>query len=276
MSSKNADAIVSTLAISDDSGITALVESMQKSKLDGNCIIVDSTPALIAVLDQLINLPTMPPSLYVDLEGVNLSREGSVSIFQLFISPKRQTYLFDVHILGDLVFSTPSTKGVTLKRILESEAIPKVFFDVRNDSDALFSHYAVSLCGVYDLQLMELASRRGSKTYVNGLARCIEHDASMSVEEKRVWKATKEEGVKLFAPERGGSYEVFNVRPLADIIQRYCTQDVQYLPGLWSLYKHKLSERWMRKVEVATIERIRTSQTATYNGNGPGKAYGPW
>jgi hypothetical protein len=36
-------------------------------------------------------------------------------------------------------FSTAGTNGQTLKTILESETIPKVFFDVRNDSDALYS-----------------------------------------------------------------------------------------------------------------------------------------
>jgi len=43
---------------------------------------------------------------------------------------------------------SPSPKGTIAEVILESPDIPKVFFDVRNDSDALYSHFDVSLAGV--------------------------------------------------------------------------------------------------------------------------------
>jgi exonuclease 3'-5' domain-containing protein 1 len=46
--------------------------------------------------------------------------------------------LIDIHILGGKAFSTAGASGKTLKGILESDSIPKVFFNVRNDSDARF------------------------------------------------------------------------------------------------------------------------------------------
>lgn len=122
--------------------------------------------------------------------------------------------------------------GQTLMGILESPHIPKVFFDVRNDSDALFHHFNVKLAGVINLQLMELATRYYSRKYVSGLAKCIDRDALLTTDEMQTWKASKEKGLKLFAAERGGSYEVFNVRPLPDDIKEYCVQDVQFLPEL--------------------------------------------
>jgi exonuclease 3'-5' domain-containing protein 1 len=67
-----------------------------------------------------------------DIEGLNLSRSGSIAILQILFPPKKRVYLVDVHILKALAFETPSNKGLTLKSILESEQIPKVFFDVPN------------------------------------------------------------------------------------------------------------------------------------------------
>lgn len=121
--------------------------------------------------------PPVPysPTLYIDLEGVDLCREGSLSILTLMIDtgiPTRRVYLFDVHLLGAQAFNTAGVKQKTLKDILQDDKIPKVFFDVRNDSDALFAHFGVALQGVEDVQLMESATRRttGSRKFLSGLA----------------------------------------------------------------------------------------------------------
>jgi exonuclease 3'-5' domain-containing protein 1 len=229
-----------------------------------------------SLVESISDLPTRPPSIYVDLEGVNLSRHGTISILQLFILPTNQTYLVDVYTLGEAAFLTCAANGKTLKTILESEAIPKAFFDVRNDSDALYSHFGINLAGICDIQLMELATRSFSKRCVNGLAKCIEKDLAMTKREKRIWMSTKETGIKLFAPERGGSYEVFNIRPIPEDIRQYCMQDVQFLPRLWEHYSFKLSPIWATMVEDAAKDRVKLSQTATYVGEGHHMALGPW
>lgn len=149
-----------------------------------------------------------------------------------------------------------SDKGQTLLGILESSYISKVFFDVRNDLDALFSYFKVKLAGVVDLQLMELAIHYFSRRYVNGLAKCIERDVCLTTNETQCWKASKEKGLKLFAPEYGGSYDVFNICPLLDDIKEYCVQDVQFLPKLWVQYHRKISLFWARKVTTETTNRV--------------------
>jgi exonuclease 3'-5' domain-containing protein 1 len=58
----------------------------------------------------------------------------------------------------------------------------------------------------------------------------------------------------MFAPYKGGSYEVFNERPMARDLILYCTQNVQYLPKLWAHYQSRLGANWARKVEIATRE----------------------
>ncbi|OJZ79596.1 hypothetical protein ASPFODRAFT_148866 [Aspergillus luchuensis CBS 106.47] len=63
-------------------------------------------------------------------------------------------------------------------------------------------------------------------------------------------------GRRLFAAERGGSYEVFNRRHLSEAISMYGAQDVQNLPKWWPVYNGKLGRSWKEKIEVATRDRI--------------------
>ncbi|KAL9084958.1 MAG: hypothetical protein Q9165_007824 [Trypethelium subeluteriae] len=237
---------------------------------------VDSVAVLRRMLDTFEELPASPISIYVDLEGIELSRKGTISILQLYILPQDHTFLVDVHTLQSQAFSaTASNETTSLKTILESDTISKAFFDVRNDSDALYSHFGINLAGVEDIQLMELATRSLSRRVVNGLAKLIERDAPISPAEKLAWKATKEKGVKLFAPERGGSYEIFNERPLAPEIVLYCVQDVRILSKLFFHYQNKLDSAWKEKVREATMDRIILSHEVDYNGQGRHMALGP-
>lgn len=65
-----------------------------------------------------------------------------------------------------------------------------------------------------DLQLMELATRTFPRRLVNGLGKCIEHDAPMTFSERAKWKACKDGERKPFAPGCGGSYEIFIIHAL--------------------------------------------------------------
>lgn len=241
--------------------------------------IVDSPGSVIALLDCLesLNNQVASPSLFCDLEGVKLSRRGSISIFQIFVPEKSCTYLVDVHVLGESAFVTSNGSGATLKSLLESASITKVFFDVRNDADALCAHYGIHLQGVHDLQLMEVASRRhSSKARISGLARCIEVDVGLDDEAKEIFKSTKHRGLVLFAPAYGGSYEVFNFRPLRQDIIDYCTQDVVYLPMLYNLYYQKLSMVWFQRVVEEGSKRVAIAESETYDRDADGKCWSPW
>ncbi|KAH7074728.1 hypothetical protein BKA63DRAFT_566384 [Paraphoma chrysanthemicola] len=236
------------------------VQGLQGSILvDGSSFtVVDCESGIAEMIDTLAGLPVQLPSIY------------------LYLLPKDYTYLIDVHQLQQKAFSTTGKQSDTcLEAILEAKDIPNVFFDVRNDSDALFHHFQISLSGVHDIQLMELATRSFPRKVVNGLQRCIQSDAVMTVAEKSAWNAAKEEGMKLFAPERGGSYEVFNDRPLRTDIIQYCVQDVQFLPRLWSRYQERMSASWAIKVQIATEERVSLSQSKDYEPHGKHKAMPP-
>ncbi|KAF2685872.1 hypothetical protein K458DRAFT_442194 [Lentithecium fluviatile CBS 122367] len=256
---------------------------------------ISTTAQLSQMLASLNTASSTPPALYIDLEGIKLSRDGSISILTLYDRTSSTVYLIDVHTLQESAFTTPSTNTATtiaslgdpppdavpapptLKAILESPTISKVFFDVRNDSDALFSHYGIRLQGIRDLQLMELATRNRPTIRVNGLAACIKYDIYLPPLQQQEATQVKEAGLKLFAPERGGTYQVFNQRPLRPEIEKYCAQDVVHMPRLWQTYNTKLAQKnafWQWIVSDDTLARIADSQSAGYRPNGQHKAEG--
>jgi exonuclease 3'-5' domain-containing protein 1 len=232
--------------------------------------IINTTKQIGDLVDWLIlrhsPLEAYEPTMYIDLEGVNLCREGSLSILTLLIDtgiPNMRACLIDVYSLGLQAFNTTGIKGKTLKDILQDGKIPKVFFDVRNDSDALFAHFGVALQGVEDIQLMESATRTttSSRKYLNGLAKCIEQ--------------AKEKGGRLFKPEYGGSYKVFEQRPIPNEIISHCVGDVQYLPTLWSRFRSN-TDRWRNLVNDETKTRVEESQKPEYQPHGRDRTLAPW
>ncbi|OBT83402.1 hypothetical protein VE02_08733 [Pseudogymnoascus sp. 03VT05] len=251
---------------------------MSNASPQSDVTLIDSEESLLPLLDSIGNLPVEPPSLYIDLEGIALGRHGSISIISIHISPTKKTYLVDIHSLKEAAFSITTTTRTSLKTILESPTIPKVIFDIRNDSDALFSLFKISVDGIRDLQVMELATRRGSRQYVSSLAKCIEYGSPISSTDKFRWRVSKERGVRLFAPEKGGRYEVFNERPLNPEIMQYCHLDVALLPGLYNIYSAKLRPSsqalWRAHIPEQTKLRIKESQSPSYDPRSKSKALG--
>jgi len=177
---------------------------MSTTSAQSNVTFIDLEARLLPLLDSIANLAVDPPSLYIDLEGIALGRHGSISILSLYIAPTKKAYLIDIHSLGEAAFSTTTSSGTSLKTILESSTIPKVVFDIRNDSDALFSLFQISVDGIKDLQLIELASRTGSRKFVSGLAKCIEKESPISAAAKTEWRLAKDL-VVAYLPLRGAA-----------------------------------------------------------------------
>ncbi|KAL8642913.1 MAG: hypothetical protein Q9228_000450 [Teloschistes exilis] len=178
---------------------------------------VDTARQVTALINDLTNLPSLPPSLYINLEGIDLSRHGTISISLLSAVPKNCVYLLDVHTLA--------------------------FFDVRQQSDALYAHFGIRLDGIEDLQLMEFGRRFTIRSVGNDLrvlAYCILNHAAMGRARRRAWEAVKENGCRCFDPALGGTYQVFNSRPLTADILAYCIQKVQFMPRLWGFYRSRL------------------------------------
>jgi exonuclease 3'-5' domain-containing protein 1 len=128
----------------------------------------------------LVNLPVNPPSSYFDLEGTRLGRLSSLSLLILYMAPQWTTYIIDVHSLDRDTFTTKNNNSNSLRAVLQSPILPKVFFDIRNDSNTLYSHYKISVNTIIDVQLLELATRNHSMNFVAGLAKCTQRDSATS------------------------------------------------------------------------------------------------
>lgn len=239
--------------------------------------LIDTEQGLCALIQEIEASSLDHPFLFLDLEGVSLGRHGTVSILQVLVPPRPTVHLLDVHVLGNLVFSTKSSTGISLKDILESTKYPKVFFDLRNDSDALYAHYGIQLNCVIDVQLLEFGTRPRPGRFLKGLAKSITEDSGLNHQQIHEWQASKELGHNMFDPKKGGSYEVFNHRPLDKAVEEYCARDVLLLPVLLQVYASRLRERegLAQAIQLEAEQRVALSQRADYNGRGQHMAVGP-
>ncbi|KAF8623361.1 hypothetical protein AX17_007439 [Amanita inopinata Kibby_2008] len=224
--------------------------------------------------------PNRPYYLAVDVEGVNLCRRGRISILQLQSSLSDVVWLVDVTVLGAQAFEEVDEQGRSLRSVLQRPNIQKWFYDVRNDSDALYNLYGISLNNVYDLQLLELANRlsRGKNArFLRSLEKATEDYLIIN----RDWKAIKELGISLFVPARGGHYEILEKRPLDPRLVAYCEQDVSVLFDLAKALRTQMGMQgkdWELRVFVASTSRVALARNPRYRGdsNGPRKALAPW
>lgn len=196
-----------------------------------------------------------------DLASISVSQHRSgvnrrIYKLILFVPPKSAVYVVDIFLLGTLTFSTSGTDGQTLKSMPESNSIPKVFFDVRNASVALFVEYQIAFGCLHDIQLMELATREqdSNKEYVAGLHRCITQDGELDA---------------TIALALGSSSQHFDTRVL-------------HFPKLWKRYHTELTrtrsgaEFWVYMVRIAIKDRVLSTQNATYDQMGTENACSPW
>ncbi len=237
--------------------------------------LIDTEDQVRPLIENIRSKEPGKPLIFVDLEGVDLSRHGSIAIMQILIPPSPIVHLLDVHVLERQAFDTAGSDGLTLRSVLESEDYSKVFFDVRNDSDALHAHFGIDLHGVIDLQLLEFATRGFGGRLLNGLAKCISNDTQLDWKQQSEWQRVKNAGRQLFAPERGGSYDVFLARPLPDDLVQYCVQDVMLLPRLLSKYGGSLKREAAAGLHEEALRRVTLSQSDGFNGKGRHMAVGP-
>ena len=149
----------------------------------------------------------------------------------------------------------------------------KLFYDVRNDADALFNLYRVDLKNAFDVQLLEVAARRAGNNYspvVTGLAKAVEQYLPPLAD----WVRVKAEGSALFDPKKGGSYEIFEQRPLDPRILLYSAQDVSILFLLETTLEKQIREKngsvknWRQRVSKASTKRAAEAHSVTYEAKG--------
>ncbi|KAK2669516.1 Ribonuclease H superfamily [Fusarium oxysporum f. sp. vasinfectum] len=122
-------------------------------------------------------LHATPRTIYLDATGI--AKDELINL-HLFIPSNGILYTVNVRKLGDAAFSAVGNSEISLRVLLESTKIPEVGFDIRDISRILFHRFKMSLGGVHDIQLLELASRKDGqqKKFLSGLTSCIEQDIS--------------------------------------------------------------------------------------------------
>ena len=122
-----------------------LAKKLEQSSLEATkpFHFIDFCSAIAELVDSLVDLGGNTLAPYIDLEGVNLSRQGTILILQLLNLPQKRTYLIDVHTLGSNAFSTAGTNGQTLKMIFESETIP--YRDYSSGVRSIYTAFRIAL-----------------------------------------------------------------------------------------------------------------------------------
>jgi exonuclease 3'-5' domain-containing protein 1 len=150
-----------------------------------------------------------------------------------------------------------------------------MFYDCRNDVDALWNLHRVFPMNIWDLQLQELCYRRvrsKQTRLLNGLAKALtEHLGNMSAD----WKSHKYQGRKLFAPELGGSYKVSEARPLDPRVLAYSAADVELLFALRDALHRVQRAPWPSRIEAEGAKRALAAKGAAFAGKGRHMALAP-
>jgi len=175
-----------------------------------------------------------------DVEGVNLSRSGKLSICQIYDGSI--VYVFDVLRMGKALFEC----GNGLKEILENPKIVKVMWDCRRDSDALLHQFGVTLDGVVDLQVMEVLIRyrfvKAIPKYVMSLEKTIEE---YSIACPVGYVEMRQFAMDLYSPKRGGNPKIWEKRPIDDVLLLYTVEDIVCIYRIFT-------ERFVRLLSIHT------------------------
>jgi exonuclease 3'-5' domain-containing protein 1 len=219
-------------------------------------LLLDTVAACTESLGALIALGA---PVAIDYEGVNLCRDGVLCLVQ--VAPRRgPVLLIDIEVLGDAAFG-----GGRLRELLESEEIIKICFDCRADSDALFHLHHTTPTKLWDVQVAYCSKRDHQSCrrdpYVKGLGKAIEDCPGLTASEKSRLQALKVTGRRLFAPEQGGSYEVWKTRPMNPILLTYAAADVRHLHDMRDAWD-KFMTRDMYSVTAGRVQKAIKGKSA--------------
>lgn len=245
------------------------INEKQKTKLGFSIVFVNTIKTLVEMVE-FLEIQTI---INVDFEGIDLCKTGTVCLGQFHASES------DVVYVVDFVDINPFQEADgRLKNILESKGITKIFFDPRNDMDAISNIYKVYPKNVICLQLAEAAYRRQeglSVKFVFGLHKTMEKYLKLDYESHTTVMNIKNAGKHLFAPECGGSYDVFLKRPLSDNILNYAAIDVYYFDQLRLKLFEKLSNNLRNQVIQLSEKRLVEYQNSNYTPKGREKVFAP-
>jgi len=210
-------------------------------------------PALVATQEAMRDMLTVLQQarmLCIDCEGSDLSKgswrngqlkhdegplHGRICLMQIGQEAGR-VYAIDILELGSVAFDTG------LKQLLENPYTLKVVHDFRQDADALWHQYGVTVTNLFDCQVADILIRRlqGHKTtYVSGSAKLLTNYGLESEAVSGLGEITQEKKREIheqFSKDR----HLWERRPLPADMVAYAKADVLPLPKLYGVLRTKL------------------------------------
>ncbi|XP_052082075.1 uncharacterized protein LOC127719809 [Mytilus californianus] len=209
---------------------------------------ITTTEDLKSAVHEIQNALSTENIIALDLEGLNLSRSGTITL--LAIATRSQVYLFDVLKLG------PATFDKGLKEIFEDDAINKLLFDCREDSDALWHLFDVNLDGVLDIQLLEIITQATAKVQSEWKKRNFRDHEIVRLESliSCMYHYQKDNDIlrikQIVERKMKLQKNLLEERPLSDTLLKYAAYDVKCLFPLYDTLKP--DEEEMNRLRIAS------------------------
>ncbi|XMA11672.1 hypothetical protein WAI453_004463 [Rhynchosporium graminicola] len=180
--------------------------------------------------------------LILDSESSSLDRKGIMRLLQLKIRSQKHIYIFDIHKLGGKsIFDRKGKERQSLRKLLESKEHIQLWWDSRQDQDALFGLFGIRLGRVMDVQLMEIASpTSNSSDRIIGLASAVK---ALGQE----WTSSESD------------YVVFDTPDLPDLALEYSAGDVESIKKLYDVYRKEITKKGWLLVHYHSRIRLRES-----------------
>jgi len=208
----------------------------------------------------------------IDCEGIELGRNGKLCLIQVGLR-NSEIYLFDITVLGSDAFE--HFDNLSLKGFLESKNVKKIMFDPRNDSDALYHQYNISLENVYDLQLADVALRKQTTPnvqYIHGLKKVLE---TYLIKSTFLFEAIElKKRITHVVSSESGNKTLWDKRPLKQEMLDYAAVDVHTLFPLFDFFQGALPKNWRERVKRASQERV-LERLLEFPKQGPARTLAP-
>jgi exonuclease 3'-5' domain-containing protein 1 len=200
--------------------------------------------------------------LALDAEGVDLSRDGPLTVLQIGAHGKK-CFLFDVKKLGADLFE----EGLGLKGLIESESVLKICYDCRADSDALYHQFGVSLNNVWDLQVWYQAYQREKGTYVRPRHPKVPYVRGMVYVGKQLLPREVAKELKLdeTGPHKTDDY-AWTKRPMKPALLDYAAADIFAILELRAFAtdsSRALSKQWEGRILRGSLNYTHKFRDAT-------------
>jgi exonuclease 3'-5' domain-containing protein 1 len=238
-------------------------------------IAVVDTPATVkSMLDKLDGQGSESADIFFEVSSCERATDR-ISVCTIYMKSHHAAFVLDVNTLGSGAFFTSNTAGVSLKTIFADADIAKVVFDVRKVASALYESFQLSLAGIKDVQLMELASRAHGRQRLATLINCVNKE-SINLDVKDWAEASRLANVVASqAQYKSGEASIRGPIKLASSL--YDLSAVSFLPRLFSAYEQKLSppgqKFWRVQLKYTIIRLIEQAKTKAYETQ---NADGPW